>query len=148
MSPTLIPRADITDILKDLAEQDSRDNQVVRGFAPPRIRALAASATQVADEHGLPDIERSRGSMSLDQLTNDLNEEVRSTVHSQVIAQNPLSDLSSIFQSLTYGQMMVFARELKTIEHGSFETPEGVAALLHAWSTNHSNKTATSSNNN
>lgn len=55
------------------------------------------------------------------------------------LARAPLEIIAAAFQTLTYGTMMQFAQELKSVEGTAFETVEQVAATLHSWALNHGN---------
>jgi len=102
----------MSDMLHRIAREEANTPEEVRGFAPSSIRALAKMANEIADEHGIA------------QPT---------SAGDPVIEYNPLKDLAAILTGFTYGTMMQFANELKTTEGAVFDTPEGIAALLHKW---------------
>jgi len=105
-------------MLDELASQDLEDQNVVKGFAPPRIRSLAKMADEIADEHGI----------------------AQPTIGDELLLpppiQNPLTQLAEILAGLTYGRMMQVAQELRATTNADFTTAEGVAALLHKWANN------------
>jgi hypothetical protein len=153
----------IREILNQIDEQDRNDENVIRGFAPPRIRLLQEAVNEVAepeeinDEHGAaqpaPD-QHSAAVRMLMELGHTEEEHQRqsqpaktkSTAPTQApldplpierslaqIDHDPSKNLARVLRGFTYAQMMQIAKELRAIEHAQFSTPEGIAALLDTW---------------
>jgi len=122
----------IRDILEKVAHDDK--NSPADPFAPPVIRQIQTMAGEIADEHGIAQPERSYGSKLLDELgTANSPSPIPNSKALEPYTGSPLKDLAKQFEGFTYGTMMTLAKELKAVEHATFETPENIAALLHTW---------------
>jgi len=113
LPPPPNPTETMSEMLHRMAKQEVNTPPEIRGFAPSSIRTLAKMANQIADEHGIA-------------------QPAPTTI---IDEGSPLKDLASILTGFTYGTMMQLAKELKATEGAVFDTPEGVAALLHSWAT-------------
>ncbi len=120
----------IREILEKIAKDDKHPG--LDPYAPPVIRQIQEMAGQIADEHGIaqPANSPSAASLSLRNTIATGNEGSRELVPYE---GSPLKDLAKQLQCFTFGTMMQLAKELKATEHQTYDTPEGIAALLHAW---------------